>query len=154
MANGHGGSRPGSGRKPKPRGEGEPAPRRARDQARVLSHPSVPPAPRVEVDEFDAPDSLTPEERLVWVRQAPFAFANGTLTKASALSFERYCRLVVEEAIEAKSSGRGGPNHRGMVKTLNTYELQFKLTACGKAMNGVIPAPGSAQQPTNAAQYW
>src|SRR5687768_17496103 len=102
---------------------------------RVLAHPSVPttnePSP---IEEFDAPDALTLEERAVWLAQAPHAFVNRTLTRATALSFERYCKAVVWERKEAESSARGGPNHRGLLKQINAYELQFLLTPSGKAM--------------------
>lgn len=95
---------------------------------------------------------MTAEERAVWERQAPFAFANRTLTKASAMAFERYCRLVVEEEIEGRSSGHGGSNHRGMVKTLNAYELQFGLTPGGKAMTA--PKAEQPAQPEQKRAYW
>jgi hypothetical protein len=124
---GWGGKRHGAGRKPKPK-----------LPATVLNHPSVPPPstnyPPPPVEEFDAPDSLTADERKVWLTQAPFAFKAGTLTRASALSFERYCRIVVLEQNEARSSGMGGSNHRGLMKQINAYELQFLLTPSGKAM--------------------
>lgn len=125
-----GGARPGAGRKPKSALE------RAIDgnagkRGTVLQHPSVPTA-IAPVDEFDAPDSLTTDERLVWLRQAPFAFANRTLHKATAMAFERYCKLVVREQAEAKSSACDGTVHARQLKTLNTLELQFQLTANGK----------------------
>jgi len=104
------------------------------------------------VDEFDAPDTLVTEERNVWLRQAPYAFKNGTLNKASGLSFERYCRLVVREQSEVKSSGCDGPNHRGMQKQLNSFELQFLLTAAGKPMADAIPA--APAQPGQKKAYW
>jgi hypothetical protein len=126
---GWGGRRPGSGRKPKLRGPGEPA-------ARVLVHPSAPPTtnPVSPIEEFDAPDDLTAEERSVWLKQAPHAFKNRTLTRATALSFERYCKVAVMERKEAESSARGGANHRGLLKQINAYELQFLLTPCGRAI--------------------
>lgn len=131
-----GGRRPGAGRKPKPKAGSE--------LAVVLRHPSIPttnqPAP---VEEFDAPDSLTREERAVWMMQAPHAFRSRTLTRATALAFERYCRVVVLEQHEAKSSAAGGANHRGLLKQINAYELQFLLTPCGKAMQ---------EQPTGVVQ--
>lgn len=122
-----GGRRIGAGRKPK-----NPA-------ARLLQHPSstvVPPTTNEPspVEEFDAPNDLAAEERAVWLKQSPHAFANGTLTRASAMSFERYCRVVVLERNEAKSSAMGGPNHRGLLKELRSLELGFMLTAAGKAM--------------------
>ena len=86
------------------------------------------------VEEFDAPDDLSRDERQVWMQQAPHAFRNRTLTRASALSFERYCKVVVMERNESKSSAAGGANHRGLLRQINAYELQFVLTPCGKPM--------------------
>lgn len=120
-----GGKRIGAGRKPKSR------------TAKLLQHPSAPPpttnTPST-VEEFEAPDDLTADERSIWLKQAPHVFANGTLTRATALAFERYCKVVVLERNEAKSSGVGGANHRGLLKQLNAFELQFMLSPCGKAM--------------------
>lgn len=131
-----GGNRIGAGRKPRPDS------RRSRQRGRVLRHPSAPttsqPTP---IEQFDAPAELTADERAVWVKQAPHAVANRTLTKATALSFERYCRIVVLERHEAKSSGMAGPNHRGMLKQLNAYELQFMLIPAGKPMVEPPPPP-------------
>lgn len=125
-----GGKRPGAGRKKK-------AP------ATVLQHPSVPPPstnyPPAPVEEFDAPDCLTAEERAVWMTQAPHAFRNGRLTKASALAFERYCRMVAREAVEAKSSAAEKPSHQKLRSDINKLELQFGLTPNGAPM----PAPAS-----------
>jgi hypothetical protein len=126
-----GGKRFGAGRKRKP--------------AVVIHHPSSalpsrsvisPPttnAPSL-VEEFDAPDSLSQEERQVWLQQAPHAFLSRTLTRASALSFERYCRVVVLEKHEAQSSGVGGPNHRGLLREIRSYETQFMLIPVGRPM--------------------
>jgi hypothetical protein len=131
---GWGGKRPGAGRKPKPRAAGS-AP------ARVLAHPSVPTTNEASpIEEFDAPDDLLQEERAVWMKQAPHAFASRTLTRATALSFERYCKVVVLERKESESSGRGGSNHRGLLKQINAYELQFLLTPCGKPLADAPPA--------------
>lgn len=111
----------------------------------VVQHPSAPPPstnfPPVPIEEFDCPDGLTHEERIVWKQQAPHAFKARTLTKATALSFERYCRVVVLESNEAKSSGVGGSNHRGLLKQINAYELQFMLTPMGKPMPEPVTAP-------------
>jgi phage terminase small subunit len=110
----------------------------------VLSHPSVPALSPVPVEAFDAPADLTPEELAVWQRQAPFAFTHGTLSKATALSFERYCKVVVMERQESMSSARGGSNHRGMLKLIDDYEQHFLLTASGKAVP-VLEKPDEAQ---------
>lgn len=74
------------------------------------------------------------DERHVWLQQAPHACTQRTLTRATALAFERYCRIVVLEQNEAKSSGVGGANHRGLLRQINAYELQFLLTPAGKPM--------------------
>lgn len=132
---GWGGRRPGAGAKPKSKRaralSGVPAHRN------VVAHPSVPVSPpstnsdqAPAVDEFAAPDSLNAEERAVWLRQAPFAFKNGTLTRATAMSFERYCRMVVLE----RSFSTADSDHRGLLQRINAVELQFLLTPCGKAM--------------------
>lgn len=115
---------------------------------RIIRHPSSPPAdpsarrriapPTTNgdspIEEFDAPDSLTKDERDVWLKQAPHAFKARTLTPATAMAFERYCRVVVLESAEAKSSGMGGSNHRGLLKQINSYELQFCLVPSGKPL--------------------
>ena len=140
-----GGARVGAGRKPLPRDE----------MGRIIRHPSSPPVdaslrraitpPTTNgdspIEEFDAPDSLTKEERDVWLKQAPHAFKARTLTPATAMAFERYCRVVVLEAAEAKSSGMGGANHRGLLKQINAYELQFCLVPSGKPL---VAAPAGA----------
>lgn len=124
-----GGSRIGSGRK---RG-----PKIGYARARVLQHPSAPPpAPP---DPVAPPDALTPAERAIWVTQAPHAIAHRTLTPASALAFARYCQIVVLEGHEAQSSARGGSNHRGLLKQLNAYELQFLLSPAAKPMPDARP---------------
>lgn len=147
-----GGRRPGSGRK-KLTPEQKAVRARAKNAGRVLAHPSSAGLPATSqvtppttdepspFDEFDAPNDLGLEERQVWLKQAPHAFKNRTLTRASALAFERYCRVVVMERNEANSSGRGGPNHRGLLKQVNSYELQFLLTPCGKPMVEPPAAP-------------
>lgn len=120
-----GGRRPGAGRKPRATVLNHPG------AAMVLPTTNYPPAP---VEEFDAPDDLAAEERVVWMKQAPYAFQKRTLTRASALAFERYCKTAVLERNEARSSGVGGANHRGLMKQVNELELQFMLAPCGRPM--------------------
>lgn len=132
-----GGRRPGAGRKPKPK------------LARVLAHPSIPP-PADEtcpIEEFEAPAGLTPDEHMAWVTQAPFAFRNRTLTRASALAFERYCKVLVLERYAAVSSGVGGVDHRGLLKQVNQYELQFMLIPNGRPMPN--PEPDHESNPVS-----
>ena len=137
-----GGARPGAGRKPK---DWRPAD--------VLQYPQqLPTVPAAKalpsVEEFEAPGSLSEDERRVWLQQAPFAFKNRTLTRASAFAFERYCRVVVLEANEAKSSGMGGANHRGLLSQINKYELQFALVPNGRPMP-VVPEDAPAEAPAS-----
>lgn len=113
----------------------------------MLAHPSVPAPPTTNpvspVEEFDAPDDLTKEERDVWLKQAPHAFRNGTLVRATAMAFERYCQVAVLERNEAKSSGMGGANHRGLLKAVREYERDFSLNPHGRPMPQA-PAEGGA----------
>lgn len=142
---GWGGRRPGAGRKPKSKRQQELD--GTKSQARVLPHPSAPPPAGEAVEEFDAPDDLTFEERAVWMEQAPHAFRNRTLTKASALAFRRYCGLVVLEREQFRNvESRGGADHGRTVKLVNGLELQFNLTAAGKPMHAAEPV----QKPQSA----
>lgn len=101
--------------------------------------PAGPPEP------VEASPGLLKDERAVWDRQAPHAIRQGTLTPSTRGAFERYCRIAVLEANEAKSSGVGGPNHRGLLKLVNELELQFLLTANGRiVMDPSHVAPASS----------
>lgn len=149
---GSGGRRKGSGRKKKTDAErfidGN-----AGHRGKVLAHPSVPPvvAP-LEIDEFDAPDNLNFEERNVWLRLAPFGFKNGTLTKASALSFEILCRNIALEQQYAQSvMDKGSANHRGILQKVEAGLDAFMLRPTGKPMPGAVEAK---PEPQKAASYW
>lgn len=144
MANGWGGGRPGAGRKPKGNAEKEATGARRRRRgsasahlpARVLSHPSVPAASQLPaVDEADAPDDLDIEERRIWLKLAPRAMVNGTLTPATMEAFSELCRttLLVRELGLAPLQ-RGTPNHKGWVQLLDKLRLEFLLAPCGKPM--------------------
>lgn len=131
-----GGKRIGAGRKPKNK------------TAKLLRHPSAQTPPTTNgpspIEEFDAPDSLSMEARHVWLHQAPHAFLNRTLTRASAMAFERYCEIVVLERNERRSSGVGGANHRGLLKELRALEERFILAPLGKAMPSSDRAPDAS----------
>lgn len=141
-----GGRRIGAGRKPK-----------HLTAARVLQHPSTVRPPTTNdpspVEEFDAPDSLSMDARHVWLKQAPFAFASRTLTKASAMAFERYCETVVLERNERKSSGVGGANHRGLLKELRALEERFLLAPLGKAMPMLDAPAANAPEESDDAYF-
>jgi hypothetical protein len=119
-----GGRRPGAGRKPRSK------------IGVVLIHPSIPPASALLAPpaEIAIPDSLDPEERAIWLERAPHAIQFGTLEAASVSAFARYCQIVVLEQHEGKSSGRGGANHRGLLKQLDAFELRFLLSPNGRPM--------------------
>ena len=142
------GGHAGAGRKPKT------ALQHAVDgtSARVLPHPSAPvaTAPPV-VEEFDAPNDLTMDERHVWVELAPFAFANGTLVKSTSLAFRLLCRNIVLEKAMSVSLDRGGPNHRGLIQRVDAELLRFNLAPCGKPMYRTVdqPKPAPAVNPLN-----
>lgn len=135
MANGHGGSRPGAGRKPKS------SYLRALDGGagkRPLRDVPVS-APPVAVDEFDAPDSLTTEQRLVWLELAPHAFAARTLTKGTMTAFVMLCRNVVTERGLAAGALAGTADHRGMIQRVDAEMAAFALRPCGKAIYEAEP---------------
>lgn len=147
-----GGPRVGAGRKRK-------WPRDA--EGRVIRHPSsavmrgvVPPEAPLTVPAgqylpptvaVEAPEDLSEAARAVWDRQAPHALAVLTLTPATAFSFARYCAVVAAEQDEAKSTARGGANHRGLLKQIESYEQRFLLTAMGRPM----AAPAAPEQAEN-----
>lgn len=153
MAFGHGGARRGSGRKPKSAEE-----RRlsgdAGHRGRVLTHPSAPsastpPADVVDpaalltaIDEADAPNDLTVEERAVWLELAALALRRGkTLEAAQEYPFRLLCRNV---ALERRYAGSvvdaGGANHRGMIATIDRQLLRLGLIEFGLKAAPAKPA--------------
>lgn len=150
---GSGGSRVGAGRRRKSAVE------RALDggaghrPGRVLQHPrsavdpdsgqsvATPPAALPVVDESDAPNDLTVEEREVWLKLAPLALANGTLTTDTAFQFMRMCRNIALESRYAKSvQDAGGANHRGLIQRVDTELLGFGLAGTGRKPPAAKPA--------------
>lgn len=135
-----GGRRPGAGRKPKSEAE-RALDGNANHRGRVLPHPAAstyvaPPHPPT-LDEADAPNDLSFDERAVWLELAPHAIANGTLTDATALGFKILCRNVVLERRYATSvNDQGTGNHRGMIQRVDAELLRFNLAPCGKPMEG------------------
>jgi hypothetical protein len=109
----------------------------------VFTHPSsVPATPEpLPIEEFDAPDDLTMDERHVWMALAPHAFAARTLTKATAEAFKLLCRnVILERDLRASVLDRGRPAHQGMIHKVETAMLRFNLSPCGKAMYEAQPA--------------
>lgn len=131
MANGHGGGRPGAGRKPKSSvlhgldgGAGHRAP--------ASSLPAA--APPVPVDEFDAPNILTTEQRLIWLELAPHAFAARTLTKGTMAAFGMLCVNVLIVRQLATGALAGSADHRGMQQRVDASMSAFSIRPCGKAL--------------------
>lgn len=141
MANGHGGGRPGSGRKPKS------AVARSLDggashKAKVLPHPSSPaepPAPVLpQLDESDCPNELSHDERQVWLELAPHAKLARTLTEATSLGFRMLCKnIALSNRYYASVLDSGGPNHRGLIQRIDAELLRFNLAPCGKPIQAV-----------------
>jgi hypothetical protein len=97
------------------------------------------------------PADLTDAETAVWREQGPHAVALGTLTPATALSFARYCRLVVLEAAQSADPKRaGGPNHRGLVGRVCAIEALFRLAPDGRPHLGL---PAMPQTPNPLARF-
>jgi hypothetical protein len=139
---GWGGRRPGAGAKKK-------AERIREMTGQVLAHPSsaginTAPPP---VEEFDAPDDLTMDERRVWLELAPHAFAARTLTKATALGFRMMCRNIVLERQLAESAERATASHRGLIQRIDAELLRFSLAPCGKPMEVAAPHQAAPVSP-------
>lgn len=145
---GSGGQRNGAGRKRKSDVEkaltGDPGHR-----GRLLTHPSASVVPEVPpVDEFDAPDELKTDERNVWLKLAPLAFKNRTLTKATSYAFCLLCRNIVLERQYAQSvTDRGGANHRGLIQRIDAELLAFNLRPIGKPMLEGAEQPAKPANP-------
>ena len=124
---GHGGARPGAGRKPKP------AHLRAIDGGaghRPAVTPSVS-AGVAPIEEFDPPDHLSPEVLAIWKRLAPHAYKAQTLTPRMAEQFEILCENLVTMRLLARTEA-GGSNHRGMIQRVDAELLRFDLAPIGK----------------------
>jgi hypothetical protein len=148
---GSGGKRTGAGRPRKPRDEGEVP------KGRVLTHPrtnvtflrSAAPAPVV-VEEFDAPNELTLDERRVWMELAPHAFKHGTLTPSTSKAFVALCRIVLREGEMAASV-----LDRCSTKHMNVFrEMNKGLDAFGLRPDGKVSVEAPAQAEPQKAAYW
>lgn len=99
-------------------------------KGRVLSHPSstvpeLPVAAPIEIDEADAPNELTAEERHVWMDLAPLAMALGTFKPAYSVAFKLLCRnIVLEQRYALSVTDAGGASHRGLIQIIDR-ELRF-----------------------------
>lgn len=91
------------------------------------------------VEEFDAPDCLTVDQRLVWLELAPHAFAARTLTKGTMAAFIMLCRNVVTERSLASGALAGTSDHRGMIQRVDAELSAFNLRPCGKPLYQAEP---------------
>lgn len=142
---GSGGRRVGAGRKPKSEYERELGGNAAK-RGRVLAHPSVPAGAPV-VDEFDAPNCLTLDERHVWLELAPHAFKKGTLTPGTSYAFVVLVRhVLLERQFAASVTEKGSSKHNAALKEVNKG-----LDAYGLRANGKPIYDGAAAVPVNRA---
>lgn len=119
------GGQVGVGRKPKDKASR--ALHGSRDRRKV---PQLPP-----VEEFEAPNELTTDERNVWMALAPGAFKARTLTRATSFAFCLLCRnVLLEQTLRADAELVGGANHRGILQRVETGLTAFGLRAMGKPM--------------------
>lgn len=138
---GSGGHRTGSGRKPKSNRE------RTVEGARVLAHPSAASTAPPLVEEFDAPDDLTMDERHVWMELAPHAFQGRTLNRATSLAFRLLCRnVVLERELSKDVELRGGANHRGIIQRVDAELARFMCAPMGKP-HEIVPASAAPANP-------
>jgi hypothetical protein len=148
MANGWGGGRPGAGRKPKSkhlRGlDGGADRRRPAPQSAAAT---------IAVDEFDAPNSLTTEQRLVWLELAPHAFAARTLTNGTMAAFVMLCRNVVIERQLAAGALAGTSDHRGMIQRVDAEMARFCLAPFGKAIFEADGGTGEKTPPNPLSRF-
>lgn len=113
--------------------------------ARVLPHPSVPAKPEqpaTELDESQAPDVLSVEERLIWMELGALALKKGkTLAFIKAYPFRLLCANAALERRYAKSvTEAGSANHRGMIQAVDKEMLRFGLLDFGKESPKAKPA--------------
>ena len=151
---GSGGRRPGAGRKPKC-AEARALDGHASHSAKVVPHPSAALGPSKTTGpskRFRPPKDFTPDARAVWAELAPHAFENGTLTKATALSFRLLCwNIVLERRYAGSVNDAGTANHRGMIQRIDAELLRFNLSPCGKAI--AKPTAASAVDPMKAKYF-
>lgn len=119
---------------------------------RVLVYPAAPAtAPGVApvdvegLDESQAPNDLTTEERLVWMEMAGLAMSRGRLLKdVQAYPFQLLCKNIALERRYSRSvMDAGSANHRGMIQVIDRELLRFGLIDIGK----VVPVRQPAVNP-------
>lgn len=138
---GSGGHRFGAGRKKKT-DEERFVDGNAGHRGRVIAHPSTTsePPPVPVVDEADAPNDLTLEERRAWLALAPHALQNGTLVPATSVAFVLLCKNIVRERKYGESLTEcGTANHRGLIQRVEGGLDAFQLRPQGRRMPSADP---------------
>lgn len=153
MGHGHGGHRPGAGRKPKDRSASV-----VRISGERYAPTSTAPAPVPVTDSSlkEPPAELPESVQQVWRECAPHALAERTLTIATALGFKQFCQQWVyvrelDKTIQRLGAGtkEAEPYFRTylkLVQRLDSSLARFKLTAFGK--------PAAPEKPKAAANPW
>lgn len=103
----------------------------------LLQHPSAPvePVPLPTVDEADAPNDLTMDERHVWLELAPFAMQAGTLVPATAAAFKTFVRWeTLDRQFAASVLEKGSGKHVQATKEAKAGYYDFCLRPVGKPM--------------------
>lgn len=119
-------------------------------RGRVLEHPSsavvpIQPTSAAVIDEADAPNDLSLDERRIWLELAPFAMANGTLTAATSAAFSAFVRWEqLSRALAMSVLEKGTSKHIQAHKEAIKGYYDFNLRPTGKPMAGAV-----AQKPAN-----
>lgn len=158
MGMGHGGARPGAGRKPKVRPPGVVLGMDGRRlEIEPLRDQPPPPAgnPQLEIP----PSELTREQRAFWRAAAPLAIDQGTLVPTTVIGFRELCKEyghleVLDRKIE--KLGAASRNGEALLKTrqkvaqrFDATLARFKLTAFGKPAD-----PAASRRSAAAANPW
>jgi hypothetical protein len=128
-----GGSRPGSGRKPKDETTAGLHGSRRRSVVRFPSPLSAEPETiTAPAEPVDAPADLSAAGKVVWAKLAPHAREKGTLWPETVEAFALFCRAVVLERKLSKGRSAGSSNHRGMMQRVEAGMLRFGIAPNGK----------------------
>jgi hypothetical protein len=102
------------------------------------------------LDESEAPNDLSTEERLVWLRLAPHAMPKGRLTPATAFHFAQMCKnIALMHRYAASVTDAGGASHRGLIQRVDTELLTYGLVP-----SGASEAPKKVQVDPMQAKYF
>jgi len=105
----------------------------------ILQHPNA--TAVAPVVTFDPPANLRGKAKAVWGELAPEAFAARTLTPATCAAFVMLCHAaVLERALRTSKRAAGGPNHRGLMQRVATWQKDFMLAPLGKPLYAAAPA--------------